>query len=440
VILLPTIADAMSYLELKWSIIPCKPDKRPYCQWTKFQTTPATEEEIRSWWTKWPEANIAAITGQVSQFVAVDIDSEIGLMAYKAQFGEVHNTVSQTTGKIGARHLLFKPPAGVKLANSTRGLPDVDVRGDGGYIIIPPSVHLSGRKYTWSIDPRESLDDLLDLPPDVMSWFWPGIKEAPVEKKERLDVQALLLGVKKGQRNDVCARLAGYYLRITRGDVEQTRAVLELWNQRNDPPLDWKEISRTVESISKRQGREELGESAGGTLIERIEKLIYPDGDVKYNIYVTNYDGYAQMVPKDLVNQTRFREKFMMLTDILISPIKTKEWASLVSKALQESTKIKIDPEETTLGAIRRVIVDGTKPERATDDIGMINTHVVCKNGSALFTMDHIQNVLQFSGTKITSKEIGGLLRRMGCTRVDLDKRDTHCRIWQIKKDVINGI
>lgn len=436
---MPNIDDALSYLALNWSIIPCRPDKRPYVQWLKFQTERASPEEIKAWWTKWPTANIAVITGQISGIVAIDIDSAIGMEAYKAQFGEVQATICQTTGKPGARHLLFKPPPGVVLTNSTRSLPDIDVRGDGGYIIIPPSIHLSGRQYTWQVSPLESPDDLMDLPEDVQKWFWPGVKEAAGDKKERLDVQNLLLGVKKGARNDVCARLAGYYLRITKGDIEQTRAVLELWNQRNDPPLDWKEIGRTVESISKRQGREELGEAAGGTLIERIEKLLYPDGDVKYNVYVSGFNGYAQMIPKDLVSQSLFREKFMMLTNILIDPFKTKQWSAMITGALAESTEVKINPDETTLGAIQRVIADGLRPDRMTDDIERIETHVIFRDGLAMFTLDHIRNVLQFSGLKTTNKELGGLLRRMGCERSEKIERDRHYHFWAVYPTILKS-
>ena len=263
---------AIAYQSLGWSVIPVKPDKRPYIQWTKFQTTRAAHEEIVSWWSKWPKANVAVITGQVSGMVAIDIDSAIGQGAYKAQFGEIHGTCRQTTGKPGAMHLCFKPPAGVKLANSSRSLPDVDTRGDGGYIVVAPSVHSSGSVYTWLVDPLESPDDLMDLPKSVQEWFWPKVKEVAADKKERLDVQNLLLGVQKGQRNDVCARLAGYYLRLTKGDIGQTKAILGVWNDRNQPPMGWKEIERTVDSISKRQGTEELSEAIGGSLISRIEK------------------------------------------------------------------------------------------------------------------------------------------------------------------------
>lgn len=434
---MPTIEDALSYLELNWSIIPCKPDKRPYCQWIKFQTTRPAREEVEEWWKKWPQANIAVITGQISGIVAIDIDSAIGMEAYKAQFGEVHNSCSQTTGKPAARHLIFRPPPGVVLANSTRGLPDVDVRGDGGYIIVSPSVHLSGRQYSWLVDPRESPEDLMDLPEDVKSWFWPSAKESPGDRKERLDVQSLLLGVKKGQRNDICARLAGYYLRITKGDIEQTRAVLELWNQRNDPPLDWKEISRTVDSISKRQGREELGEVAGGTLIERIEILKYPDGDIKYNVFVNGFDGYAQMVAADLVSQTRFREKFLMLTRILIDPIKGKEWSRMITGALREATETQIEEDETTLGAIQKIISDGCRPDRSTSDMDRIGAHVVCENGTAYFTLDHICSTLLFSGNRISSKELGGLLRRMGCEKDEVRTRDSKVRVWKISSNLV---
>lgn len=423
---------ALAYQQAGFSVIPVKRDKRPLLPWTRYQTTRASPEEIDSWWNKWPEANIAIITGQISNLVVIDIDSPIGLEAYKAQFGEVHQTCRQNTGKPGALHLCFRPPSGVKLQNSSRTLPDVDTRGDGGYIVAAPSVHLSGAVYTWIVDPLESPDDLLPLPKDVQEWFWAKVKESKADKQERLDVQNLLLGVQKGQRNDICARLAGYYLRLTKGDVGQTKAILGAWNERNQPPLDWKEVERTVESISKRQGQEELSEALGGSLISRIDKLVYPDGTAKYHVYFDGFEGYAELGPEDLSMQAKFVQKYLVITNTLLVPMKQKVWASLITEALKEANVIQVDAEETLLGAVMRIIESETREDRKCDDLSMVDNHVVSVNGSVYFSFQHLQNSLQFSNFKISNNQLGSLLRRLGCRKKNEFVGSDRKRFWEM--------
>ena len=424
---------ALAYQAIGFSVIPVKPNKTPYVQWTKFQTTRATPEEITAWWAKWPKASVAVVTGQVSSMVAVDIDSAIGQEAYKAQFGEIHGTCRQTTGKPGAMHLCFKPPAGVKLANSSRSLPDVDTRGDGGYIVVSPSIHSSGTVYTWVVDPVDSPDDLMDLPKAVQEWFWPASKEAAADKKERLDVQNLLLGVQKGQRNDICARLAGYYLRLTKGDIGQTKAILGAWNDRNQPPLEWKEVERTVDSISKRQGQEELSEALGGSLISKIDILSYPDGTAKYHVFFDGFEGYSELEPEDFTMQQKFIKKYLVITRILLVPMKPKVWASLVTEALKEASVIQVEAEETLLGAVMGIIDSEVREDRKCEDLSLVDNHVISINGSAFFSFQHIQNSLQFSNFKISNNQLGSLLRRLGCRKKKEFVGSDQKRFWEME-------
>ena len=68
---------AIAYRRRGFSVIPIKPkDKKPLIGWEPFQKEPASEETIRNWFTSSPEANIAIITGQVSDLVVIDLDSE----------------------------------------------------------------------------------------------------------------------------------------------------------------------------------------------------------------------------------------------------------------------------------------------------------------------------------------------------------------------------
>ena len=133
------------------------PGKHPrILQWPENATT--RPGMIRSWWGRWPEANIGLVTGEASRLVVLDVDprhgGHVGLEELERQFGPLPATVEAQTGS-GGRHLLFKHP-GQRVSNSAGILgPGLDVRGDGGYIVVPP---IPARKRTalcmgWSLTP-----------------------------------------------------------------------------------------------------------------------------------------------------------------------------------------------------------------------------------------------------------------------------------------------
>src|SRR5262249_30600083 len=113
---------------------------------------------IASWWQQWPKANIAIRTGEVSAIWVLDLDGEEGIAALKqleAELGSLPKTVSARTGG-GGMHLYFRYPPGAAIGNRTRvrGLP-IDVRGTNGYVLAPPSSHVSGNFYEWITPPIE---------------------------------------------------------------------------------------------------------------------------------------------------------------------------------------------------------------------------------------------------------------------------------------------
>jgi hypothetical protein len=123
---------------------------------TKTGLTEATTDPvvIRAWWGRWPEANIGVRTGAVSGIVVLDIDSyaggDDGLAELVAAYGELPETMEAETGG-GGRHLIYAHPGEtVDIRNKAGLAPGVDVRGDGGYIVAPPSLHVSGALYRWS--------------------------------------------------------------------------------------------------------------------------------------------------------------------------------------------------------------------------------------------------------------------------------------------------
>ena len=96
--------------------------------------------------------NIGIVTGEISNLIVLDIDPKHGgnssLDRLERQFGQLPETIEAKTGGEG-RHLYFAHPGGL-IRNRTGLAQGVDLRGDGGYIVAPPSVHPIGRAYVWA--------------------------------------------------------------------------------------------------------------------------------------------------------------------------------------------------------------------------------------------------------------------------------------------------
>lgn len=125
---------------------------------------------ITSWWDAWPKANIAVATGSASGIVVVDLDvdeekdGEVELGAWAAGQGfDVPETLTAQTGS-GGRHLVYRAPTdgGPHVKSATAWLEGVDLRGEGGYILVAPSGHETGGVYRWLNDhPIADLGPLL---------------------------------------------------------------------------------------------------------------------------------------------------------------------------------------------------------------------------------------------------------------------------------------
>ncbi len=106
---------------------------------------------ISRWWTRWPNANIAVATGPASGLLVLDIDLPTGpasLDELTGRHGALPDTCAQRTGS-GGRQLLFAHPD-AELGNRAGVVPGIDVRAGGGYIVVPPSVHVDGPRYEWT--------------------------------------------------------------------------------------------------------------------------------------------------------------------------------------------------------------------------------------------------------------------------------------------------
>ncbi|MBI4240238.1 MAG: AAA family ATPase, partial [Candidatus Rokubacteria bacterium] len=261
------LVTALDYHQRGWCPIPLRSRgkvenrKRPLLrEWEPYQRSRPTEEEVRQWWRRWPDANVGLVTGAVSRMFALDLDGDADALLHANGITLPETPTSETGG--GGRHVLFEHPGypipnGVKLlvGRATKGAkaPQVDVRGDGGYIVAPPSLHGSGRRYAWRIAPTAPL---APAPPGLLELIRDrardqGAAERPPDSS--WVVAALRGPVPEGQRNDTAARLAGHFL-AKRYPEDEVAAVLELWARTAcHPPMDLRELQTTVRSIARRE-------------------------------------------------------------------------------------------------------------------------------------------------------------------------------------------
>ena len=134
--------------------------KRPNRPWRMWQRQRPKADVIAEWLRLWPHANLAVVTGCISDLVVADLDTAKHPGAAQAFAercgGELPAAPMVRTGS-GGLHLYFTHPGGV-VRNRVAILPGIDLRGDGGFVVAPPSVNGSGGRYEW-------LADMAILPP-----------------------------------------------------------------------------------------------------------------------------------------------------------------------------------------------------------------------------------------------------------------------------------
>ncbi|MDR0476382.1 MAG: bifunctional DNA primase/polymerase [Desulfobulbaceae bacterium] len=150
----PTKAAALVYAAHGLPIFPCGWDKRPKTK-NGFRDATTDTAQIEAWWTADPLAMIGMPTGEASGVWCLDVDMHEGqadgffsLAALDAQHEPLPAATRTHETPSGGRHLLFRYPADRDIRNSASKLgPGLDVRGEGGYIIVPPSATASGKHY-----------------------------------------------------------------------------------------------------------------------------------------------------------------------------------------------------------------------------------------------------------------------------------------------------
>jgi putative DNA primase/helicase len=146
------------------------------------------------------------------------------------------------------RHIWFAAPSDVAIRCSAGQVgPGLDVRGDGGYVVAPPSNHASGQRYRWHPEHNPLRGELAPPPP----WLVRAMTLAPAQRGGRFGTAAPVVGpIPEGRRDTTLASLAGS-MRNRGLSPDEMLPSLRAVNARCVPPLDERDLERIARSIGR---------------------------------------------------------------------------------------------------------------------------------------------------------------------------------------------
>lgn len=147
------LETALAYAKKGYSVIPVKRNKRPLIKWEPYQNNRASEEEIRAWFKISPDANVAIVTGEISNLFVVDTDSPESTQRISEAIPDSLMVPCQHTPS-GGMHFLFSHCPG--FSNRAKVADQIDIRTSGGYFVAAPSVNGNGKGWDWVLSPFDA--------------------------------------------------------------------------------------------------------------------------------------------------------------------------------------------------------------------------------------------------------------------------------------------
>lgn len=261
--IIPYLSD---YISHGWKIFPvARAAKKPLTP-HGFKDASNKLEQVHDWWEKWKDANVAIVTGRDNGFWVLDIDKKSGgletLKDLQDQHGRLNTLMIQTGG--GGLHYYFKYDldSSQRVKNGVEFLKGIDTRGDGGYVVAPPSLHSNGNHYQviHDVDPEPAPQWLIDLlkEKNIIQSEEKKTNNGPAKHtdktspygKKALEIQCQnIRTATEGTRNHTLNKAAYSIGRlIAGGEIEMTEAVMELEKAGTDAGLDAHETKNTINS------------------------------------------------------------------------------------------------------------------------------------------------------------------------------------------------
>jgi hypothetical protein len=229
--------------------------KTPLTRFAAYQHQLPPEEQVAQWWTLWPDANVAILTG--NQYVVFDVDNPEALREAHDR-GGLEDAPVQRTGH--GYHYAFAAPDEELRNFAGRERKGFDGRANGGFVMAAPSMHANGRRYEWLAG---DIPDFADLPP-LPSWLRDLWRKKPTPSRASgesgsdglddwvpLDLDQIALGVEEGSRNHTAYRYASR-LRGKAWDLDDAKMALLGYANRCNPPMDEAEVLDIVERVWER--------------------------------------------------------------------------------------------------------------------------------------------------------------------------------------------
>lgn len=247
-----TMLDAaLDYASKGLLVFPLVPGGKSPITSNGFKDASKDPEQIKKWWTNNPMANIGCPTGLLNGIVVVDIDNHDdgsgepvdgsdSLREFEREHGELPETANTITGG-GGYHYPFRTNR--KVNSRTGVLPGIDIKADGGYIVLPPSIHPNGESYLW----ENTIDDVgIAEANDLVYELATMGKETSTEK------YMMPNKIAEGGRHDALFK-AACSMRASGLSQEGIEAALIRENaSRCFPPLPEKEVTTLAKDIANR--------------------------------------------------------------------------------------------------------------------------------------------------------------------------------------------
>jgi len=234
---------ALHYADQGMFVFPLqRKDKKPLPGSNGCTDATTNKEVIRRWWTEMPNANIGIATGAQSGIFVLDVDGDEGcasLRHLEVENGALPVTPVAKTGR--GKHILFRDNGLHRNSASVVG-PKLDIRANGGYIVVPPSIHPSGQRYEWVEEGTVA---------EAPDWLLARMSEGRAKRNQTLTATNDIGDrIPEGSRNSALTSFTGLLRRKGIEGDELFEHVMTRNLNACDPPLDEREVERIVRSVN----------------------------------------------------------------------------------------------------------------------------------------------------------------------------------------------
>lgn len=470
------------YLSRGWSCFPLRPEsKEPSLKWEKFQKRLPNQEEVDEWARAGGATDsvdqVAVVTGKVSGIIVLDIDGAEAWdwLAEQGVTLDQNTPIVCTNAEQRKYHYYYKHP-GFRVPNRIKFLPGMDLRGDGGYVVAPPSRHPDGHLYHWSPNGEPESN-----PTTIPQWLMPFVEDPTLKSpkshpKSKTTVKIsptdllppdedwvtkALQGVNEGERNSTATKLAGYWCGMGMAE-SQVVEMVRSWNLRNTVPLPDKELLTITHSIATKEARKRAagGESQGVTprhrpktfaerdaMLEglsdrlgvKIESISKTTGDDPKWDFDLGDEVCVRMTTTQLFSQRQFQQKFLEQIDLM--PIKQKKWDSVIQTVSDIADKIDAGEEATTTGALRLAVQDylsNNPPEEWSDNKRPPYGYpFIFQEKSYLFKDELYKFLVNSKWMKISPQDLAQRMRNLHMSPQNPRICGFRPRVWEIHADLL---